>query len=174
MRIETASLIHHPRDVVYRAYRDELPLIAEHIPDVREIRVESRREEDGVVYAHNVWISERDVPAMARAIIKPHMLSWDDHAEWHERDWEVRWRIATRFFTDHVRCSGVNRFYAVDEGTTRLEVTGDFTIDLEELPGMPRFVARGLRPKVEEFIVSVIKPNLERTNESVAKYLDAR
>lgn len=174
MRIETASLIHHPRDVVYRAYRDELPKIADYIPDVREIRVESRREEDGVVHAHNVWISERDVPAVARAVIKPHMLAWDDYAEWEESAWEVRWRIATRFFTEHVRCSGVNRFHVVDDRTTRLEVTGDFSIDLEEIPGLPRFVARSVRPKVEEFIVSVIKPNLERTNASVQQYLDER
>ena len=96
MRIQSESIISHPLSAVYEAYRDRLSEIAPYFPDIKEIRVESRRDsEDGdeVIVIHNVWVADRDIPVFARGFLKPEMLSWDDHARWSDDESLVRWEI---------------------------------------------------------------------------------
>lgn len=173
MRIHSESLISHPQPVVYEAYRDRLPEIAEYMPDIREIRVEKREDAgEGVVEIHNVWISDRDVPVFARAFLKPDMLRWDDYAEWKDDEGRVYWKLKLRVFTDNVTCGGTNSFVKVDDGKTKVVLEGDLDIDLKSMPGVPKLLAGGIKPKLEKFIVSLITPNLERVNASLQQFLD--
>lgn len=173
MRIHSESLIHHPQQAVYLAYRDRLPEIAAYIPDVKEIVVESRDDSsEGVVKLHNVWIADREVPVFARAFLKPEMLRWDDMAEWKDAEHRVYWDLKLRVFTDQVKCGGTNTFAAVDDKTTKVTLEGDLDIDVRNIPGVPKMFAGGIKPKIEKFIVSLITPNLERVNESLQRFLD--
>ncbi len=172
MRIHSSSVVHHPRARVFQAYRDQLPEIAAYIPDIREIQVERRGEEGGTVQLHNVWIASREVPSFARGILKPDMLRWDDYADWDEAGWFCSWRLRTLAFTDSVRCSGTNRFEALDDGNTRVVLSGELDIDVKSIPGVPRLLAGRLKPQVEKFIVSLITPNLEQVNTSLGRFLD--
>jgi nitrogen fixation protein len=173
MRIHSESLISHPQDVVYEAYRDRLPELAAYIPDVKEIVVESREEVGpGRVKLHNVWVADREVPVFARAIIKPEMLRWDDFADWRDDEHRVHWTLRLRVFTDQVTCAGTNTFVKVDDASTKVFLAGDLDIDLRNIPGVPRLLAGGLKPKIEKFIVELITPNLERINESLQQFLD--
>ena len=172
MRIQSESLIRHPQSLVYSAYRDRLPEIAAYIPDVKEIKVESREELDDVVKIHNVWIADRDVPIFARAFLKPEMLRWDDFAEWKDAENRVYWTLRLRVFTDSVTCGGTNTFEEAGDGTTRVKLEGDLDIDVKNIPGVPRLLAGGIKPKIEKFIVSLITPNLKRVNESLQQFLD--
>jgi hypothetical protein len=174
MRIHSESIIRHPQASVYEAYRDKLSEIAAYIPDVKEIVVRSRKESEGVVEIHNEWIADRDVPIFARAFLKPEMLRWDDFAVWRDADHQVRWNLKLRLFTDNVRCGGTNTFRKIADEETAVTLEGDLDIDLKSMPGVPKFLAGGLKPKVEEFIVSLITPNLEKVNESLQRYLDDR
>lgn len=172
MEIRSESRIHYPRERVYRAYRDQLPAIAAHMPDIREIIVHSREEQDGVVKILNEWVSDRDIPAVVAKVIRPEHLRWNDHATWHDADFYVDWVIETRAFTDAVRCSGRNSMIADGDGTiVRLE--GSLEISVKGIPGVPSFLAKRLAPQVERFIVGLITPNLKNTNTSLQDYLDA-
>jgi hypothetical protein len=55
-----------------------------------------------------------------------------------------------------------------------VRLTGDLRIDLVDLPGVPGFIARRIAPQLEKFIVSLITPNLEQTNQGIQAYLDRR
>lgn len=172
MEIRSVSRLHHPVDVVFRAYRDRMPEVAAYIPDVREIVVHSRVEEGDAVRLHNEWVSDRDIPAVAARFLKPEQLRWDDHAVWTASDRLCRWSIRTRVFPDAVRCSGQTRL--VEDGdATRVELLGALELDLAEVPGVPAFLGRRVAPQLEAFVVSLIKPNLERTNEAIGRFLDA-
>jgi len=172
MRIQSESLIHHPSPAVYAAYRDRLPEIAAYIPDVSEIQVKSREELPDVVKIHNVWVADREVPVFARAFIKAEMLRWDDHAEWKDAESRVYWKLRLRVFTEAVTCSGTNSFQASGPDATKVRLEGDLDIDVKNIPGVPRMLAGGLKPKVEKFIVSLITPNLQKVNESLQQFLD--
>ncbi|HJN73192.1 MAG TPA: hypothetical protein QGF58_04570 [Myxococcota bacterium] len=172
MRIHSESIINHSRDAVFEAYRDRLTEIAPYIPDIGQIVVESRSDHPDKVELHNVWIAEREVPAYARAFIRPDMLRWDDFATWHETTKKCSWRLRIRAFPDSVRCSGTNTFSELGPNRTRVLLEGDLQIDVKKIPGVPRLVAGRVGPKVEQFIVSLITPNLERVNSSLGRFLD--
>ena len=139
---------------------------------MKEIRVEKREVGDGTVTIHNIWIADREVPVYARAFLKPEMLQWDDYAEWKDAESRVYWKLRLRVFTESVTCGGTNTFERVDDKTSRVRLEGDLDIDVKSIPGVPKLLAGGLKPKVEKFIVSLITPNLQRVNESLQQFLD--
>lgn len=173
MEIRSETRIHHPREAVFRAYRDRMPEIAAYLPDIKEVIVRERVESGATVRLHNEWVSDRDVPSFAAKILKPEYLRWDDHAAWHEDRFVCEWQIRTRAFTEAVTCNGTNTFVADGDGT-RVVLAGKLEIDLREIPGVPRLLAGTIAPQVEKFIVSLIQPNLEQTNRAVERWLDAQ
>ena len=173
MQINSESHIAHPLKDVYLAYRDKLPQIASHIPDIKEIRIESREESDEGPTIHNLWVAERDLPKMIKGVVKPEMMQWDDYAQWNDTDHYVSWRLVIPAFKNQVQCEGRNSFFADGEGT-RVVLTGELHIKLENVPGVPKFMAKKLAPKIEEFIVNLITPNLKQVNTSLGAYLDAQ
>jgi hypothetical protein len=173
MKFRTESFIAHPRDEVFRAYRDRLPEAVDYLDDVREVNVLSREEEGSKVVLHNEWVSDREIPKVAQSILKPEHLRWDDYATWTEDDHGCTFEIKTRVFTDAVSVTGRDLFLEEDGGT-RVILEGDMTIDLKAVPGVPKFLAGRIVPQVEKFIVSLIQPNLEKTAEAVGRFLDAQ
>lgn len=173
MDINAVSVINHPIDRVFVAYRDELQKIASYVTNIKGINVLSREETPGLVKLHNEWIGRGEIPKVAQGVVKPEMLAWDDFAEWSEAEQLVRWNIRIRVFSDKFSCSGTNRFTPEGPGRTRVHLTGKLQIDLREIPGVPRFLASSIAPQVEKFIVALVKPNLEEVNVAIGRYLDA-
>lgn len=174
MQIHASSIIAHPLDRVYRAYRDELPAIAAFMPNIKDIVVVSREDVPDGVKLHNVWAGKGEIPKVAQGIVKPEMVKWDDYAHWHDGAWYCDWKIQTRFFTDNVRCGGTNRFTAEGADRTRVTLAGTLELSLKDVPGVPRIMAGSIIPHIERFVIALITPNLERVNESLGRYLDAQ
>lgn len=173
MRIDTDATIHHPRDVAFRAVRDHMVEVGEHMPNITRIDVLERSEpEAGVVDFVNVWYGEGAIPAPVKPFIKADMLRWTDYARWDETDWSCEWRMETAFMADRVTCSGRNVYECIDETTTRLHIEGELGIDLAGFPGVPKIIAKRARPAVERFIVGLVTPNLTKTASAVDAYLD--
>ena len=172
MKIHSISTIAFPLARVYETYRDRLPEIAEYMPDVRRIEVQSRVDRPTGPHIHNVWTASTEIPAIARRFINPNMLKWDDHAEWSDAETHVDWRLVIPAFKDQVRCAGRNAFFSAGEAT-RVELTGTLDIDLHSIPGVPRLLARKIKPQVEQFIIRLIQPNLETVNTSLERFLTA-
>ena len=174
MRIHSESVVNHGQSEAYLAYRDHLPEFATYIDDIQKIVVESRQETDGAVKLHNVWFAASEIPTFAKAFLKPEMLRWDDFAEWRDSEMRCHWEIKPRAFTDAVKCSGTNTFVDLGNGTTRVVLEGDLSINLKGIPGVPRMIAGRIGPKVEQFIVSMITPNLKKTNTALGTWMDRR
>ena len=171
MKIHSESIIPHGREAVFQTYRDRLPEVATYLPDVESITVHAREDLKSQTILHNVWVSNTDIPKAAQGLLKPEHLRWDDHAVWTHDAHQVAWRIETRMFADAFRCNGTNTFHADGPNQTRVVVAGHLEIDLSNMPGVPRFVARRLAPQVEAFIVKMIAPNLEQVNVAVGRYI---
>ncbi len=171
MKFRSESLIHHPLEAVFSAYRDRLPEVVPYLDDIASVVVASRKEEGDVVRLHNTWSSSREVPAVAKAFLRPDQLAWDDHAVWRTSDHTCGFSILTRAFGDAVTCTGTNTFSAV-AGGTRVVLEGDFVVAIYGIPGVPSFLAKRIVPEVEKFIVGLIQPNLEKTNAAVGRFLD--
>lgn len=174
MKISSESVLQHPLERVYQAYRDEMPAIASTIPDIAEVRELTRQEREGGATIHNEWISAAKLPPGLSKVVRPEHLRWDDYAEWNDETREVGWRIKTRVFTDQITCGGTNRFVAAGDGATRIVLSGELQIDIRSLPGVPSFLARKLGPRLESFFVGLITPNLKQVNTYLERYLDDR
>lgn len=174
MRIHSESILKHGQREAFLAYRDHLPEFATFIDDIQKIVVESRDESPGAVKLHNVWFAKSEIPTFAKAFLKPEMLRWDDFAEWREGEMRCLWEIKPRAFADAVKCSGTNTFVDLGNGTTRVVLEGDLSINPRAIPGVPRMIAGRIGPKVEKFIVSMITPNLKKTNTALGQWMDRR
>ncbi len=172
MRIQSESRIHHPLDVVYASYRDRLPEIAPYTPDIKEIVVHSREDTEVGAKIHNEWRAERELPRMVQGLVTPDMLRWDDFAQWNDGEHHVDWVLRIPAFPDQVRCMGRNAFFADGDAATRVVLSGDLEINLKNVPGVPRIMAKRIAPMIETFIVKLITPNLKKVNGSLERFLD--
>ena len=170
MKIRSESRIRFPLAQVYATYRDRLPEVAAYIPDIREIEVVRREERDQGPFILNIWKAENRIPSMAQKVVKPEMLQWEDHADWDDVRTHVDWRLRIPAFEEQVRCSGRNAFFADGDGT-RVVLDGELDIDIKRIPGVPRLLAGRLKPQIEQFIVKLVQPNLERVNSSLERFM---
>ena len=174
MKFSSESIISHPRDAVFCAYRDSLSEIVPFMEDITAIDVLNRVEGSGRVELHNLWRVDQDVPAFAKAFVKKEMLCWDDYAVWVESGHRCEWRIKTRAFRDAVECFGSNTFHEMDDGRTRVVLEGRLDIDLKKVRAVPSFLSKSLGPKLERFIVNLVTPNLSNVNASIERYLNSQ
>ena len=172
MKINSESRISHPLSAVYSVYRDRLPEVVAFLPDIKEIRVESRQQTPAGLKLHNRWIADREIPRMVQSFVKPHMLHWNDYAEWDDASARCDWVLQIPAFPDNVAASGRTALFA-DGNNTRVVLTGELEIN-PNFPALPKLLARRLAPQLEKFIVMLITPNLERVNHAIGDFLDAQ
>lgn len=53
-------------------------------------------------------------------------------------------------------------------------LAGEMTIDPDNVPGVPRFLARKMKNPLERFIARAMSPNLTSIATAVQKYLDGQ
>ena len=170
MNISNNSSISFARSLVYATFRDKLVELVPYMPNVCDIKVKSRREEDGQIYCVNEWHGGGDIPMAARAILSQEMLYWTEYNTWKEKDFTLEWSIETHAFTEAVQCSGINRFLEKN-GSTLIESRGELIIDPKGIKGVPHFLTGQIAHVVEEFLGEKIKPNLLNMSQGVSKYL---
>ena len=115
-----------------------------------------------------------DIPAIAKAFIKPEMLRWADHAKWTEGKWQCEWNMKLGFLPDAIEARGVNTWKELDANTTIVVIEGDIRIFAEKIPGVPRMLAGKVGEAVEKFVVKMIEPNMKQTSVGVTNYLRAK
>ena len=170
MIISLNTRLPFPRSLVYRTYRDKLLELLPYMPNVREIEVKSKREENGHIYCINEWRGGGEIPAIARAVISEEMLSWTEHNIWNDAEFTLEWRIKTHAYTEAVQCSGKNRF--LEEGdSTVIENRGKLVIDQNKLEAIPPFLRGSVASIVEDFLGKKVGPNLVQMGEGVCAYL---
>ncbi len=172
MKIEADAVIEQPRDVVFRAYRDGLGALVEHLPRVKRVEVESRKESGLVVELVNVWYGSAAIPSVAEKILPP-VLSWHDYARWDEETWTATWRLESHVFPEAVTCYGENRFIALAGRRTRVEISGEIRIDLSKMKVLPELVAGPVGATIERFLARQITPNLLAVSDAIEDYLEA-
>ena len=172
MEISHDSLLLHPRELVFRTYRDRLPDMVPLIPNVASIQVTGRVEEGPRVHLVNDWKAKGRVPKAAQGLIRPEMLTWTDRATWDEEDWSCAWVFETHFLPGQVQARGLNRFVALPDGSTRVEIRGDLRLPSNGLPGVPAFAARALVPQIKRFVVALVTPNMVRVTDGLDQFLN--
>ena len=173
MDIRVTTSVPYPLADVFAAMRDQLPALAEYMPNIESVVVESRDDtEDGESKMVNRWQANKsDVPVIARKFVSANQMYWLDHAHWIAADNVVHWRLEMGFMTDRVTCKGKTTYHAIDGGT-EMRINGTLDLDLKGL--MPKFVLRKAQPAIEKFVLGTVEPNFQKTADALTAYLDAQ
>lgn len=172
MKIESQDRVRFPRDLVFITVRDRVPEIVDFLPNVKRIDDLSREELDGNrVKIIRRWFGKGEVPAAAQKVVKPEMLSWVDTAIWDLSKFSCSWELTHETFTSQFRCSGMTLYQEEGNACTRIEFTGDLSLDLNNIAGVPRLIARSFGPIVEKVLVSLITPNLSHLPKALGTFL---
>jgi hypothetical protein len=174
VKIEADSRMSYPRELCFRTYRDRLPELVPHLPNVKVIEERERDEapdgNESQTRLLNLWKAVSEIPKLAQGIIKPDMLAWDDHALWDEEAFTCEWRVEPHIFKDRIQCRGKNHF--VDNGDTCvLQIRGNLDIDLKGLPGVPKLISGKVGKAVEKFVVALLTPNLTSVSTGLEAFL---
>ena len=172
MRIHVIDELPYERELVFSTHRDRLRELVPYLRGVDRIDVSERQIDGSVVRFENVWYgTSNDVPAVIRPILKPELLRWIDRAAWDQDAWRCDWEIELTALPDAVTARGTSRFR--DEGAeTVVEITGEFSINPDRIPGVPAFAARRAQPTIERFVVGLLEPNLTEANRAVEQYIE--
>ena len=177
MDFEYVEHISHPVDEVFALLKDNLGALIPQLPSVDAIQEISREIDGSTTRITNLWQgNSKAAPVAARPFVTRKMTSWNDHAVWDSEKRQVDWRFETLNFDTLYDCSGVHYFTAEanadgSEGT-KLRITGDLCVYPERVPGVPKLLARSLRPTVEAFLIGMVTPNLKELPQAVQAYLD--
>ncbi len=177
MEFTTKDAVSHPQRAVFELIRDDMPALVPYLGDVEAITVLERRENaDGSVFILNEWRGSQDkVPQVAQKFIKPETITWKDHATWFaEGPARAEWRLEPAVGGSLFECTGTTSILDAGEGRCTIAIKGDLRVYPERLPGVPRLLAGKLRGTVEQFVVSMIVPNLQSMARGVQGYFDDR
>lgn len=173
MKLEHTDIINAPMEKVYAIVKNELPKIAEYLPNIREIKVLSSEEKNGKFHVVNQWFAEANVPSLVKKFIREELFSWKDMAEWDNEKHQVDYKLESFFAKDIYEAKGTNYFKAKNN-KTELTLTCEINIYPEKIPGVPRLLAGKIRPIVEQMIEKMLAPNLTSLGEGIRNYLKAQ
>ncbi len=165
----------HTRQVCWTTYRDELPDLADHLPNVTTIEMLSREEpEPGVVKLVNRWHADGEIPGVAKRFISKDMVNWTEDVTWDQNTWVCSWQIKPAFFTNYVTVGGATDYLEAGPDRCEIHIQGNLSVDVSGMRGVPRLLAGRVNKAAEAFIGALILPNMRRLNRSVGKVLDER
>ncbi len=174
MDLRADARIAFPPALVFAACRDEMASLLPYLPSIRSIEVTARQQRGRVVENAIDWCSGRDLPAPLRAVVGPSLLSWTDHATWHEDTLSCEWRTETHAFKGAVRCEARDRFLEDGAGKTLLEIRGVLEVDARKIATVPGFLAGTVGRAMEGFLVNKIQSDLVKTAEGLGRLLSSR
>jgi len=172
MEFKSSQVIPFSVDEVFVLVRDRLQDLVPYLPNVVKIVTEAREESDPkILRVLNRWYGKADIPKAVSKLIDPDKIAWLDKAEWDSERKTCRWEIQPMFFKEYVSCSGLNTYRAEGANATRLEITGELTVQSRGFPGVPRVLASKISGQVEKFVVKLLTPNLESLARGVTRFL---
>jgi len=174
MRITVSEPLPLPADEVFHLLRDDMPRLVPYLYDIEKIEVTERKEDGDAVHIVNLWFGDTSkVPAAVRKFVKPELFSWKDHASWTSSDRKATWRLEPRVGARAFDCAGTTQLVP-DGDTCLLEMDIDLQIHPENVPGVPKFLARKFQPQIEAAIEKQITPNMRNLAVSIRRYADSR
>lgn len=172
MLIEDKSVIHQPRDVVYALVRDDLAKLVPFLPDVERIECVKQERDGQKLKVENHWFAKVDIPKVAQKFVKPEALSWRDDAVWDDDQFLVNYELTSFIANDLFDAKGTNTFTDLGDGKTELLVSCKVEIYPERMPGVPKILARKVRPMIESLVERALGPNLAALGKGLTAYFE--
>lgn len=174
MQLDHTDIIPAPLSVVYSLVKDKLPDIVPYLPSVKRIdKLEEQKLKDNCTRIVNQWYAKVEVPSMVKKFLSEDLFSWKDIALWQDSDTSVSYELESSVGKNLFTARGKNHFKAAKNDTTELRLSCQIEIHAENIPGIPKLMARGIVPTVEKIIEKMLQPNMTSLGEGIRAYLAA-
>lgn len=170
MKIDHTDIINAPLERVYDIVKNELPQVALHLPNIKNIEVISSKKMSANHQITNRWTAEAKVPSLIKRFLKEDLFSWKDTALWNDKKNEVKYELESFVSKDIFDARGHN-FFKSKGNKTELRLTCEVNIYPEKIPGVPRLIASKVQPAIEKLIKSMLEPNMTSLGEGIKTYL---
>lgn len=138
------------------AMRDRVEALIDRMPNVESTAIihTEERGPHAIYIARTFQGSARQVPAFLRPFVSRRSLAWTDHSVWDTRALTCTWRIEN-VHSRYAICEGVNSYLPdpKNPGGTIVRISGEFTVDGDNLPHVPQFIGRRIAPRAERIVV---------------------
>ncbi|MBF0100573.1 MAG: hypothetical protein HQK77_06655 [Desulfobacterales bacterium] len=162
----------YPLRQTYEATTKEFDPLQPYIPNVTLIKtLECTEISPHCVRWYLRFHGDGAIPAIARPVINPTMLRWNEILICDHEHLTIEWEIIADHFTEHVHCKGITYYHEAPHGTN-VEIQGTFAITLDHLPGLPDYVVKKAVNIVEVFIGKLIEPNIKRFYQAVKQRME--
>ena len=161
MQLDSKDVIDQPVDKVYSLVKDNLTELVPYLPNIDKIETTASKDlPGGKVQKVNQWYAKAEMPALLKKIAKPELFSWKDTAVWNDEELCVEYELESAVANDLYDAKGKNYFRDLGDGRMELNITCDVKIYPENLPGVPRILAKKVVPVVETLVEKILQPNL--------------
>lgn len=175
MKFKSLAVVKHPRDLVWKAMRDELPEMVPYLDEIEGISVQSCRDEGSVREIVNVWKAAPPIPRIVIKAIGTSLITWTDTARWDNDTFVCRWVIEPELFKKFIVSEGSTTFVSAMGGRgTRITFEGDIQFRGKKLPGIPVAVEGAIADGVNGFVQNLIPKNFRTLAAAVSKHLESR
>ena len=170
MKINVSEPLPMSAEEVFLLLRDHMPKLVPYLYDITSIEVTDRVEEGETVKLTNHWYGDpNSVPAAVRRFVSQDLLSWKDHATWTTSTMTANWWLEPRVGGRLFECKGSTSVHAEGE-TCSLKMDIDLQIHPQNIPGVPKILARRFAPQIEKVIAGQITPNMKNMAVSIRRY----
>lgn len=171
MELSQTEIIERPISEVYALVRDDLQKIVPFLPNVDKIEVKEHNEKDEThTEVVNHWYGKVDMPSLLKKFVGPEIFSWKDIACWNNESHYVDFQLQSFLANDLFEARGRNTFIDAGEGKTKIEITCSIKIYPEKVPGIPRLLAKKVKPAIEGILEKLIGPNLTSLGTGLKEY----
>lgn len=163
----------------WQSLHDDLCLLSAGLPNVHEIRERQRRAAAvGPAAIDYIWSIERQVvPAAARPFLRSLLDEVCADTLWHPGERRVEFLFYSEQMNSLFSCRGHFLLTAApldsDVGT-QMTISANLDVAPDQLPGVPKLLARSIMPAVERSVRDVIGPSLEALPEALYQLIHQR
>ncbi len=145
--------------------------LGKYAPNTASVRlIERIAAPDGTFTYLLEFRGNASIPAIARGLFRPEMLSWRETLHCDPRTLSVTWRIITDHYTEYVTCEGTTTVRDWGAGS-RMEITGILHIRPMSITGVPDPIVRGIVTFLEGFIARLAETNISKFFAAVKLYV---
>lgn len=173
MELRFEQVIPVPREDAWRAFHEDIEALAPWLPNVEHIRVLGRTPEGQRQsrFEHAWGLEQSVIPAVARPFLGDLLQELRSSTLWHHDKHHVDFRFFLDTMEELVECDG--RFILeTDQGHTRITITARMEVYPHLLPGVPKLLARTVRPAVKRVVEETISPTLQALPDALVHLFD--
>lgn len=161
------------KEQMWKAYRDHLVEIGNHISFVQQIEVISREEKNDETLVTNIWDTSGQIPGGIKNFLPESLFKYTDVAKWDNKNYLLHFEDFPSGGSNIYKINGKAQFEG-DQNETQItqniEIELNILDNLPALKKLPSFMRQKIIEQINKYFMSEAKKNLKTIINEVYRY----